>query len=225
MTSVSSCCCYCCCCRCCCFLCPAVWDSSIVVAKYLEKLGAVALRGKRCLDLSAGCGLVGEGQGSSTLFTPPLHAHASPMHMPRPCTRLAHAHASPMLKRRPCTPLAHAHRVCYFLQGLPDRLPGNDELLHSRIRPSKCLTTQHACSQPLLCCAVLLPGLVMAKLGAAVTVTDLAGNLPLLQHNCTANGAHDPIALTHIHTRPACLPEIVTSLVVVCPDTSARHTL
>eukprot|EP00879_Flechtneria_rotunda_P033344 GHRR01036920.1.p1 GENE.GHRR01036920.1~~GHRR01036920.1.p1 ORF type:complete len:144 (+),score=45.34 GHRR01036920.1:247-678(+) len=36
-----------------------VWDSSIVVAKYLEKW-PVLVRGKRCLDLSAGCGLVGE---------------------------------------------------------------------------------------------------------------------------------------------------------------------
>eukprot|EP00879_Flechtneria_rotunda_P030302 GHRR01032922.1.p1 GENE.GHRR01032922.1~~GHRR01032922.1.p1 ORF type:complete len:247 (+),score=39.72 GHRR01032922.1:247-987(+) len=34
-----------------------VWDSSIVVAKYLEKW-PVLVRGKRCLDLSAGCGLV-----------------------------------------------------------------------------------------------------------------------------------------------------------------------
>lgn len=68
-----------------------------------------------------------------------------------------------------------------------------------------------------LCCAVLLPGLVMAKLGGAVTATDLAGNLPLLQHNCTANGVCVPVALTHIHTRSACLPEIVTGLVVVCP--------
>jgi predicted nicotinamide N-methyase len=45
-------------------VCLAVWDSSIVVAKYLEKylekLGQSALRGKRCLDLSAGCGLVGK---------------------------------------------------------------------------------------------------------------------------------------------------------------------
>lgn len=28
----------------------------------------------------------------------------------------------------------------------------------------------------------------MAKLGAAVTLTDLAPNLPLLQDNCTRNG-------------------------------------
>jgi predicted nicotinamide N-methyase len=42
----------------------AVWDSSIVVAKYLEKLGPDALGGKRCLDLSAGCGLVGESTGA-----------------------------------------------------------------------------------------------------------------------------------------------------------------
>lgn len=37
----------------------AVWDSSIVVAKYLEK-HQHRYKGKRCLDLSAGCGLVGE---------------------------------------------------------------------------------------------------------------------------------------------------------------------
>ena len=36
-----------------------VWDSSIVVAKYVEK-HAVRFCGRRCLDLSAGCGLVGE---------------------------------------------------------------------------------------------------------------------------------------------------------------------
>jgi len=35
-----------------------VWDSSIVVAKYFEKIQE-GLQGKRCLDLSAGCGLVG----------------------------------------------------------------------------------------------------------------------------------------------------------------------
>ena len=37
----------------------AVWDSSIVMAKYFEKQGHQALAGKRCLDLSAGCGLPG----------------------------------------------------------------------------------------------------------------------------------------------------------------------
>lgn len=36
----------------------AVWDSSIVVAKYFERWGN-RWAGKRCLDLSAGCGLVG----------------------------------------------------------------------------------------------------------------------------------------------------------------------
>ena len=35
-----------------------MWDSSIVVAKYFEKIQE-GLQGKRCLDLSAGCGLVG----------------------------------------------------------------------------------------------------------------------------------------------------------------------
>ncbi|GAX77181.1 hypothetical protein CEUSTIGMA_g4627.t1 [Chlamydomonas eustigma] len=35
-----------------------VWDSSIVVCKYLEKMGDTIVKGKRCLDLSAGCGLV-----------------------------------------------------------------------------------------------------------------------------------------------------------------------
>lgn len=43
-----------------CVVLSAVWDSSIVAAKYLEKLGPDALRGRRCLDLSAGCGLAGE---------------------------------------------------------------------------------------------------------------------------------------------------------------------
>ncbi|BDA45378.1 probable protein-lysine methyltransferase METTL21D [Coccomyxa sp. Obi] len=35
-----------------------VWDSSIVMAKYFERC-AERYRGLRCLDLSAGCGLVG----------------------------------------------------------------------------------------------------------------------------------------------------------------------
>ena len=39
-------------------MCPAVWDSSIVIAKYFE-VHAGMLKGRRCLDLSAGCGLVG----------------------------------------------------------------------------------------------------------------------------------------------------------------------
>jgi len=37
----------------------AVWDSSIVLARYLEHRAA-AVAGKRVLDLSAGTGLVGE---------------------------------------------------------------------------------------------------------------------------------------------------------------------
>jgi hypothetical protein len=48
-----------------------------------------------------------------------------------------------------------------------------------------CGTVQSA----VLCRAVA--GVVMAKLGADVTVTDLAPNLPLLQHNCSANGTLD----------------------------------
>jgi predicted nicotinamide N-methyase len=36
-----------------------VWDSSIVTAKYVEKWPHI-FTGKRCLDLSAGCGLVGQ---------------------------------------------------------------------------------------------------------------------------------------------------------------------
>lgn len=35
-----------------------VWDSAIVLAKYFEKHPEI-VKGKRCLDLSAGCGLVG----------------------------------------------------------------------------------------------------------------------------------------------------------------------
>lgn len=37
---------------------PAVWDSSIVLGKLFERQ-ADAVAGKRCLDLSAGCGLPG----------------------------------------------------------------------------------------------------------------------------------------------------------------------
>ena len=37
-----------------------MWDSAIVVAKYAERW-ADRYKGRRCLDLSAGCGLVGEG--------------------------------------------------------------------------------------------------------------------------------------------------------------------
>jgi hypothetical protein len=36
-----------------------VWDSAIVAAKYAEKWPEL-FAGKRCCDLSAGCGLVGE---------------------------------------------------------------------------------------------------------------------------------------------------------------------
>ncbi len=36
----------------------AVWDSSIVMSKYFERWGS-RWAGKKCLDLSAGCGLVG----------------------------------------------------------------------------------------------------------------------------------------------------------------------
>ncbi len=42
--------------------CCAVWDSSIVMARYFE-IHAAQIRGKRCLDLSAGCGLVGVSPG------------------------------------------------------------------------------------------------------------------------------------------------------------------
>lgn len=37
----------------------AVWDSSIVVAKFLEHHPQL-VQGKRACDLSAGCGLIGE---------------------------------------------------------------------------------------------------------------------------------------------------------------------
>lgn len=36
-----------------------VWDSSIVMSKYIEKWPE-KFRGRRCLELGAGCGLVGE---------------------------------------------------------------------------------------------------------------------------------------------------------------------
>lgn len=39
-------------------MCIAVWDSSIVLSKYFERHPQL-VEGKRCLDLSAGCGLVG----------------------------------------------------------------------------------------------------------------------------------------------------------------------
>ena len=50
--------------------CNEVWDSSIVVAKYFEKIQGT-LPGKACLDLSAGCGLVGM-LSKDLLNTPPL---------------------------------------------------------------------------------------------------------------------------------------------------------
>lgn len=50
-------------------------------------------------------------------------------------------------------------------------------------------------------CMSCRAGVVMAKLGAVVTVTDLASNLPLLQHNCKTNGAYTcvgcPLAACH----------------------------
>ena len=45
----------------------AVWDSSIVMAKYFERWGK-RWQGKRCLDLSAGCGLVGTPAATSPPF-------------------------------------------------------------------------------------------------------------------------------------------------------------
>jgi predicted nicotinamide N-methyase len=36
---------------------PSVWDSAIVLSKWAERHSAL-IAGKRCLDLSAGCGLV-----------------------------------------------------------------------------------------------------------------------------------------------------------------------
>ena len=48
----------------------AVWDSSIVVAKYFERWGN-RWAGKRCLDLSAGCGLV----GAACLFAAGTNLH------------------------------------------------------------------------------------------------------------------------------------------------------
>ena len=98
-----------------------MWDSSIVLAKFIEGQGSKRFAGKRCVDLSAGCGL---------------------------------------------------------------------------------------------------PGVVLARLGAAVTATDLAPNLPLLEKNSAANGErsgkyraalprtgcvsfHPPPA-TAAHTTPLC---------------------
>lgn len=49
---------------------PAVWDSSIVVGKYFERRGRSWAVGLRCLDLSAGCGLVG---ATTRHLTPELY--------------------------------------------------------------------------------------------------------------------------------------------------------
>lgn len=51
----------------------AVWDSSIVACRYLER-HAELVKGRRCLDLSAGCGLAGaparEGNAGLTCGLP-----------------------------------------------------------------------------------------------------------------------------------------------------------
>ena len=44
-----------------------MWDSSIVMSKYVEKEAETLVQGKRCLDLSAGCGLVGKRGLSDSL--------------------------------------------------------------------------------------------------------------------------------------------------------------
>lgn len=191
ITSVSSCCCcYYCCCRCSCFLCLAVWDSSIVVAKYLEKLGAGALKSKRCLDLSAGCGLVGEGQG-------PKNRHASPMHTPRLRTRLAHAHASPMH-----TQCATSSRDC--LTGCLQMM-----ILQPRIR--RCLTHNTPAVRPccaVVCCAVLC--CASARPCHGKTGWGCDGDRPGWEPAVAAAQLHSQRCVrprcSHTHTHTVCLP-------------------
>jgi hypothetical protein len=80
-----------------------------VVAKYLEKLGPDVLSGKRCLDLSAGCGLVGESKGCQVV--PP-----GDQCMQNVVLLLQILHSSRMphaLSRYGCAPVGHGmHAAC-----------------------------------------------------------------------------------------------------------------
>jgi hypothetical protein len=83
----------CCCCQ--------VWDSAIVAAKYVEKWPQL-FAGKRCCDLSAGCGLVGKqhkdlaGRGRKVV--------ALPAHSGFTCRHVYIAIG--------VIPAAHVHMVC-----------------------------------------------------------------------------------------------------------------
>ena len=50
----------------------------------------------------------------------------------------------------------------------------------------------------------MLAGIVLARLGADVLLTDLEPNLPLLAHNCTANGMQ-PTCTIRLTTHWPCL--------------------
>lgn len=58
----------------------------------------------------------------------------------------------------------------------------------------------------------MLAGIVLARLGADVVLTDLAPNLPLLAGNCKANGVsymNTKNRLQHAHTHNACTSMIL----------------
>jgi hypothetical protein len=68
-------------------------------------------------------------------------------------------------------------------------------------------------------CMSCRAGVVMAKLGAVVTVTDLASNLPLLQHNCKTNGAYTCVGcpLAECHCRGCRVGQLASG--VICAGT------
>lgn len=70
----------------------AVWDSSIVVAKFFERWGN-RWAGKRCLDLSAGCGLVGAACLFAAGTRTALQSPTLVLHPPKSSPRRRHVQA------------------------------------------------------------------------------------------------------------------------------------
>ena len=83
----------------------AVWDSSIVVAKFFERWGN-RWAGKRCLDLSAGCGLV----GAACLFAAGTELHHS--HHPSYCIHQSLNQKGDEMRRHLIVVCCVLHHVC-----------------------------------------------------------------------------------------------------------------
>lgn len=96
----------------------AVWDSSIVACRYLER-HAELVKGRRCLDLSAGCGLAGAparecqtyvalGESLSTWRSPTVSAATSTQCTFGSCSSLMWLGLCPKL----CSTSSSAHHEC-----------------------------------------------------------------------------------------------------------------